>query len=241
MSFSWRPDPALLAGNLLIIMRLKTYVVTLAGIALTGSAGAVTVGFGPGLTGVQDTQSTGSTNQMRQNINVTNTVTLGPGTYRATTWDYVAAPDATNGATQPVFPFLTIVNGPANHTVVAFGATIDTDPGVQNNVPFGGSNNIFTLTSTATIAAGIQNTNANGVQNSILTDLSFGNTDHANGGNFDEAGGVGNTLDSFGHANLPRTYGFSIEVEQVPEPSSVGLLGLGLVGMIFLRRRRQER
>ena len=220
-------------------MNLKLAIATpIFALGLTVSASAVTIGFGPGLTGVQDTPSDGTTNQMRQNINITNTVFLAEGTYQATTWDYQAAADATNGATQPVFPFLTIVNGPANHTVIAFGDTIDTDPGIQNNVLFGGSNNVFTIgAGGATVAAGIQNTNAAGVQNSILTDTSFGTTDHANGSNFDEAGGVGNTLDSFGHGNLTRTYAFSIEVEQIPEPSTSWIAVLGLA-MIVLRRRR---
>ncbi|MDA0814759.1 MAG: Ig-like domain-containing protein, partial [Verrucomicrobia bacterium] len=191
-----------------------------AGLSLVASASAVTIGFGTALTGGQDTQSDGTTNQMRQNINITDTVFLDPGTYQATTWDYQAAVDATNGATQPVFPFLTIVNGPANHTVVAFGETIDTEPGIQTVVPFGGTNNTFVIPAGgATVAAGIQNTNAPGVQNSILTDTSFGNTDHANSLNVDEAGAVGATLDSFGHANLARTYAFSIEVEPVDDPN----------------------
>jgi hypothetical protein len=167
------------------------------------------------LTGVQDTQSNGANNQMRQNINITDTVFLEAGIYHATTWDYQAAPDSgTAGVTQPVFPFLTIVNGPANHTVLAFGDTIDTEPGTQNDVPFGGDNDTFTIPAGgATVAAGIQNPSEIGVQNSILTNTGFGITDHANSLNFDEAGGVGNALDSFGHANLPRTYAFSIDVE----------------------------
>ena len=190
------------------------------GLFLLSSAYAITVGFGPVLTGVQDTPSDGTTNQMRQNINITNTVFLEPGVYRATTWDYNAAADAINGATQPVFPFLTVVNGPANHTVIAFGETIDTEPGIQNVVPFGGTNDFFVIGGEgATVAAGIQNTNTAAVQNSILTDLSFGNTDHANGTDFDEASSVGATLDSFGHGNLQRTYAFSIEVEPVDEPN----------------------
>jgi len=183
-------------------------------VALVSDVGAIKIGFGTALNGVQDTQSNGN-NQMRQNINITDTVFLPEGTYRAASWEYNAGADsAIQGVTQPVFPFLTIVNGPANHTVLAFGDTIDTEPGVQTEVPFGGADDTFTIPiGGATVAAGVQNTNATGVQNSILTDTSFGRTDHANSGNFDEAGGVGNTLDSFGHANLPRTYAFAIEVE----------------------------
>lgn len=204
-------------------------------------ASAETIGFGTALpNSEQDTQSDGNSNQMRQNINITDTVVLQPGTYIATSWSYNAAADATNGATQPVFPFLTVVNGPANHTVLAFGATIDTEPGVNSGVAFGGANDTFTLTSPTTIAAGVQNTSANSVQNSILTDTGFGRTDHANSGNFDEAGSVGATLDSFGHANLGRTYGFSIEVDPIPEPSTFVLALLALLGVIgcALRRRR---
>jgi len=184
-------------------------------VALVSDVGAIKIGFGTALNGVQDTQSNGN-NQMRQNINITDTVFLPQGTYRAASWEYNAGPDSSiQGVTQPVFPFLTIVNGPANHTVLVFGDTIDTEPGVQIGVPFGGADDTFTIPiGGATVAAGVQNTNATGVQNSILTDTSFGRTDHANGGNFDEAGGVGNTLDSFGHANLPRTYAFAIEVEE---------------------------
>ncbi len=177
------------------------------------SPGYITIGYGPELTGVTDTQSNGN-NQMRQNINITDTVFLGAGTYQARSWNYNAAPDSgVAGVTQPVFPFLTIMNGPANHTVVAVGETIDTEPGIQWAVPFGGEEAVFTIPEGgATVAAGIQNTNAPGVTNSIITNTSFGITDHANSGNVDEAGVIGNTLDSFGHASLPRTYGFSIEV-----------------------------
>ena len=189
-------------------------------LSLITTASAVTIGFGPALTGAQDTQSDGTNNQMRQNINITDTVFLDAGTYRATTWDYQAAADASNGATQPVFPFLTIVNGAADHTVLAFGATIDTEPGIQNLVPFGGGDDTFVVPDGgATVAAGIQNTNADAVQNSILTDTSFGITDHAIGGTFDEAGSIGAALTSFGYGNLTRTYAFSIEVEPVGAPN----------------------
>jgi hypothetical protein len=209
---------------------------------LFASANAVTIGFGTALPNpAQDTQSDGTSNQMRQNINTTDTVFLAAGTYQAMSWSYLAADDATNGATQPVFPFLTIFNAVGNHTVVAYGLTIDTDPGDNAGVSFGGSNDIFTIgAGGATLAAGMQSTSAAGVQNAIMTDTSFGVTDHANSLNFNEAGNVGATLDSFGHANLTRTYGFSIDVEAVavPEPAT-SLLGLiAVVGFCGIRRRR---
>ena len=117
--------------------------------------------------------------------------------------------------------------------------TIDTEPGVNTDVPFGGANNTFTIgEGGATIAAGVQNPSANGHQNSILTDTSFGITDHANSGNFDDAGSAGAALDSFGFANLPRTYGFSIEVEAVPEPSTSLLSLIAVAGFCGMRRRR---
>ena len=91
-------------------------------LGLLTNANAATIGFGTDLPNpAQDTQSNGTNNQMRQNINTTDTVVLGAGTYQAVSWSYLAAPDATNGATQPVFPFLTIVNGVGDHTVVAYG------------------------------------------------------------------------------------------------------------------------
>lgn len=219
----------------------SSFFSALSALGLIASANAVTIGFGTALpTPAQDTQSDGSNNQMRQNINVTDTVFLAAGTYQAVSWSYLAAADSvTAGVTQPVFPFITIMNGGGNHTVQAFGLTIDTEPGVNTGVSFGGANDTFTIgAGGATLAAGMQSTSAVGVQNAIMTDTSFGVTDHANSLLFDEAGNVGATLDSFGHANLARTYGFSIEVVAVPEPST-SLLGLiAVAGFCGIRRRR---
>ena len=239
-SFSPGASPFVVARNYCNTHMSKKALITFcSAFALAGTAGAVTVGFGPNLNGVQDTPAGNSgANQMRQNINITNTVVLAPGVYRATSWDYNAAPDSTvPGVTQPVFPFITMINSPGNHTVLASGATIDTEPGIQNGVAFGGSNDTFTIPlGGATIAAGVQNLNQAGVQNSILTDTSFGQTDHANSGNFDDAANIGASLTNRGHGGLTRTYGFSIEVELIPEPSSLALVGLG--GLFLLRRRR---
>ena len=66
-------------------------------LGLMTNANAATIGFGTDLPNpVQDTPSNGTNNQMRQNINTTDTVVLGAGTYQAVSWSYLAAPDATN-------------------------------------------------------------------------------------------------------------------------------------------------
>jgi len=86
----------------------------------------------------------------------------------------------------------------------------------------------------------MQNPSEASAQNPSVSDTNFGKTDHANSLDFDEAGGLGNTLDSFGHANLTRTSAFSIEVNQIPEPSSSLFAMFGLAGAVMfgLRRRR---
>ena len=48
---------------------------------------------------------------------------------------------------------------------------------------------------------------------------------------------VGGTVDGFGHANLARSYAFSIDV--VPEPSTALLLTTVLAGLAFFRMRRR--
>lgn len=51
---------------------------------------------------------------------------------------------------------------------------------------------------------------------------------------------VGGTVDGFGHANLGRSYAFSIEVELVPEPSTIVLGLLGVMGAFACHRRRSR-
>jgi hypothetical protein len=49
---------------------------------------------------------------------------------------------------------------------------------------------------------------------------------------------VGGAVDGFGHANLGRSYAFSIDVDAVPEPSSV-LIAVVLAGLAVFQLRRR--
>ena len=115
----------------------------------------------------------------------------------------------------------------------------DTGLDMVVTLPFGGSS--FTLDASTELFGGIVNPTVAGSQNPIATNLASGFfMDHDNNadGNLSPAV-VGGTVDGFGHANLGRSYAFSIEVDAVPEPSSVVLLITALVGVAaFLSRRR---
>ena len=75
-----------------------------------------------------------------------------------------------------------------------------------------------------------------GSQNPIYTNIGSGGfMDHDN--NQDgllSPAVVGGTVDGFGFANLGRSYAYSIEVEQIPEPSAAIFSLLGLLGLFFL-------
>ena len=104
-------------------------------------------------------------------------------------------------------------------------------------LPFGGTS--FSLTSSTEIFGGIVNPTVAGSQNPIYTNLASGSQmDHDN--NADgllSPAVVGGTVDGFGHANLARSYAFSIEVDPVPEPSTAILLTMVLAGLAFFRMR----
>ena len=218
------------------------FFATLAAAGLAISANAATVGAGVGIltqagaNNAFDTPATATTDQSRQNLDDKFFVTLPAGTYIATTWQYNA------GQAGQVIPYLAVLTGADAYQIVAVGSTqtITGGFGVNTTVTFGGSST-FTLGAATNLYAGITNPKGLGSQNPVNTNLASGGTvDHDNNadGNMSPAV-LGGAVNGFGHANLARSYAFSINVDPIPEPTTALLSSLGVVGLLFGTRRRR--
>ena len=210
-------------------------------LGLIANCHAETVGAGiatldlAGANNTWDTSSDGTTDQSRQNVDISFTATLGAGEYMGTSWSYRA------GQTGSVIPYLASRTGDHSYQILAVGDRVDVGSDGLNldmTVPFGGSS--FTLDATTEIFGGIVNPTEPGSQNPVYTNLASGSfMDHDN-----NADGmlsppvVGGAVDGLGHTNLPRSYAFSIEVNAVPEPSTaLSMVVLtGLAGLVMRRR-----
>lgn len=224
-------------------MKVFTKSIISASIAcgLIVNAGAATIiGAGPGILSLEgannavDTPSDGTTDQSRQNLDDTFTATLAAGVYSINSFSYQA------GQTGSVIPYLAKLTSADTYEILGVGDQIDvTTLDADVTVAFGGSNQ-FTLSESTEVYAGIVNPTGAGSQNPIKTNLASGSTvDHDNNADgLISPAVVGGTVDGFGHANLSRSYAFSVEVDAVPEPSSalLSLLGVAVIG--FRRRRR---
>jgi hypothetical protein len=230
-----------------IIPHMRTQLSTLlatsaVALGFISNAHAVTIGAGPGIlllvgaNNASDTPTDGTTDQSRQNLDDSFTATLGAGTYIASSWSYNA------GQTGSVIPYLAMSTGPNTYQVLAVGSQVDIVGGFGSDVTvtFGGSSE-FTLGASTEIFAGIFNPPGAGSQNPITTNLASGSTvDHDNNADgLISPISVGAPVDGFGHADLARSYAFSIDVQPVPEPSSALFSMLGLAGLTILARRRR--
>lgn len=228
--------------QLVSFRRLLAILAAAGTLAFATTSHAQTVGAGigildlPGANNAVDTPSDGTTDQSRQNLDQSFTATLGAGEWMGSTWSFRA------GQAGSVIPYLAQATGPDSYTILAVGDQVDvtsSDLDMDITLPFGGAS--FTLAGDTEIFGGIVNPKEAGSQNPIYTNLNSGSfMDHDNNadGNLSPAI-VGGAVDGFGHANLARSYAFSIDVQQVPEPTSVFavLTGLGLT-VAMLRRRR---
>jgi hypothetical protein len=183
-----------------------------------------------------DTPSDGTTDQSRQNLDQDFTATLDAGEYVGTSWSFRA------GQAGSVIPYIALATGPDSYEILAVGSEFNVTSDLLDidleGVPFGGSS--FTLSSSTEIFGGIVNPTEAGSQNPIYTNINSGFTmDHDNNADGQLSPAVvGGTVDGFGHANLGRSYAFSIEVDPVPEPSTALVITV-LSGLaVFVIRRR---
>lgn len=145
-----------------------------------------------------------------------------------------------------VTPFIAFVNDAtatqsgASFTLLSIGDTIAGVTGLNNAVfeVGGAAAPSFTVANTGQIVAGFLSEGPSVIANggtSGLVDL-IGNGDGLT------AQSVGDNLGingSFGGSNFDQASAFNIGFRVIPEPVGITLLGIGIVGVILHRRRRQ--
>lgn len=184
----------------------------------------------------------------RVNVDENNPIVLSAGTYTASQFSYFATSTSTNTT-----PFLAINSDLAtpnpsgdinSFTIIAAGSTRTTAPVsgtniVQTDVFGGGTNATFILTQATKVFAGVSSGTAGSTtDNNSIGYITSGQVDHNNPGTTAFTPTVGGNIPSFTNANLGRTYGFDITVNQItPEPAALSLLGLAGVGLLRRRAR----
>ena len=197
---------------------------------LAETASAVPIGAGTGITlEVMDTTNGGP----RTNIDESFTQILGPGSYFATDFSYAT------GRGGQATPFLAVLIGADQYQVIALGDTVNIPGAETQTVPFGGTN-AFNLPAATTVYAGFTNP-PGAIDNPIwLDNNTVGTTTDHDATALNLITSVGDIVDGFSHTNLPRTYAFSVNVEQIPEPGTFVLAGIGVLGTLLLARRKRQ-
>jgi hypothetical protein len=225
-----------LKRQVIMLRSVISAVVTASMITISAStATAISIGAGTAIPlEVVDTPNNGP----RINVDESYAVTLEAGTYQATSFSFAA------GQNGDVIPFLARLTGnnPNEYEIIALGAQADiTGAPVTQTVPFGGSDT-FSLAGSTTVFAGFTNSPSSPHNPVYLDNNTAETTDHDNA--IEQAITsvgqlIGSPANPMSHANLGRTYAFSIEV--VPEPSALALLGFGLGLMALVLRRCRRR
>jgi hypothetical protein len=193
---------------------------------LAAEAGAVPVQIGntPTLSGNID----GGT---PTNVDRNAPMLLAAGTYTITNFN--SAVTATNGV-KGLVPFL-VTGTPSTYTTIWVGPTFTPNTNGLQNVTYAPLTQTFTLLSPTTVYAG-----ANTINGPLLDFIGGGSTDHDGSPGFGPIA-LNQVLTGFSNPGLGRIYSFNLVVDLVPipapEPSSLALLSLGMVGVISHRRR----
>jgi hypothetical protein len=180
----------------------------------------------------------------RINLDESNPLVLGPGTYTATLFSFFAVQTSTKTT-----PFLAInadagTPNPAGDvnafSIIAAGSTIPTGPTPVTNIVQtvlfgGGAGATFTLAQTTKVFAGVASGSADGSDGNSMGFIAGTQVDHNNPGATQFTPTAGGSLPSFTNPNLGRIYGFNVTVD-APEPGTLSLVVLAATA--FLRRRR---
>lgn len=198
------------------------------GVQFNDPAQLATIGAGASIPHeAMDTANTGP----RTNVDEGYSHVLSAGKYRATDFSFAF------GRNGSVTPFLAKLTGDNQYEVLAVGDTVTVTGSGAMSVVFGGTD-FFVLDAPTRIYGGI--VNPTGDNPIYLNDgTSPFLTDHSGGAKL--VSPVGRVLSGFSNPNLGRTYAFAINVQAVPEPGTLLMALIGLLGLTLIVRRRSRR
>jgi hypothetical protein len=185
------------------------------------------IGAGPSI----PHEAVDTANGARTNVDEGYSHILSAGRYRASDFSFAY------GQSGSVTPFLAKLIGDNQYQVLAVGDMVTVAGSGAMSVVFGGSD-YFVLDAPTRIYGGI--VNPVGSSNPVYLDDGTTPflTDHNGGAKI--VSPVGQILSGFSNPNLGRTYAFAINVQMVPEPGTVGLALVGLLGLALAARRKGQ-